>query len=680
MTFGGLHAIDLFVVLTYLAVVTYLGHRAAAQSRKNEEGFFLAGRKLGKLYQFFLNFGNATDANGAVSTASLVYQQGVSGVWLSFQTLFMNPYYWFMNLWFRRVRLTTVADLFEDRLGSRALARFYAVFQIAASIVVTIGFGNLISYKISASLVVKPEAVWTSTERQSVEGYLELKRLEKEVAAGPLAAPAKHRLETLRDANTRGELRSYVTALEPWSFYLGYTLIVGLYIVLGGMAATALNEAFQGVLIVVFSALLIPFGLAAIGGWGALGRHVPAAMFELFGSAASQVTGWTVVAILFVSIVQINGIIGNMSVSGSARDEFAARFGAVAGTYAKRIMIIMWALAGLIAIALFSGPRTLSDPDAVWGTMARHLLGPGLLGLMMAGVLAANMSTVAAQTMAVSALFVRNVYGYHRSAMSDAEVVRAGRWAIVGALGIGIVAATQMTSVFAVIQLLLTVNVPFGAAVVLIFLWRRLTPAAVWTAVILSAAVNILAPLLVPMVPALNRQPALVQLATPAANGQRDPVYFAKVVRSNPEDPASPLVGRERFHLEIFLLDALGFRAAERSASARFAARFFFDGLFPFALLLLVSLVTRGPPATVVDQFYGKMKTAVGATPELEAAAMAETRRHPGRFDRQKLFPGSSWELTRWDRVDAVGFVACCLVSGAILGLFALLLWAARPG
>src|SRR5215212_3262579 len=174
MTLGSLHLIDLLVVLAYLVVVIYFGHRAS-KSTTDSEGFFLAGRKLGKLYQFLLNFGNSTDANGAVSTASLVYQQGVSGVWLSLQTLFMNPYYWFMNLWFRRVRLMTVADLFEDRLGSRGLASFYAIFQIMASVVVTLGFGNLISYKISASLMVKPEISWNAAERQSVASYQEMK-------------------------------------------------------------------------------------------------------------------------------------------------------------------------------------------------------------------------------------------------------------------------------------------------------------------------------------------------------------------------------------------------------------------------------------------------------------------------------------------------------------------------
>src|SRR5690606_39004747 len=177
MRLGSLHLVDFLVILGYLAVVIYIGRRAAAAA-KSEEGYFLAGRKLGKLYQFFLNFGNATDANGAVSTASLVYQKGASGVWLSLQTLFMNPYYWFMNAWFRRVRLVTVADLFEDRFGTRGLARFYAVFQIVATVIVIIGFGNLVGYKVTASLLVKPEARWTVEERAAVEGYHEFRALE----------------------------------------------------------------------------------------------------------------------------------------------------------------------------------------------------------------------------------------------------------------------------------------------------------------------------------------------------------------------------------------------------------------------------------------------------------------------------------------------------------------------
>jgi Na+/proline symporter len=407
MILGSLHLLDLAIIVAYLAAVVIIG-KAAAKGTSNEEGFFLAGRKLGKLYQFFLNFGNATEPQGAVSTASFVYQQGAPGSWLSFQTVFMNPYFWFMNVWFRRVRLTTLSDLFEDRYASKSLSLFYAIFQILVACVF-LGFGNVTAYKIASSLVVKTEAQWTAAERASVEGYRELKALEKQASGGVLAADAKVRLDTLRDRNARGELRSYVTVLNDLGFYAVFTLVVGTYIVLGGMAAAAVNEGLQSVLIIVSPLLLIPTGLHAIGGWGALAQKVPQQMFDLLGSGnAEQFSVISLCGILLVSVVQNGGLSHNMGICGSAKNEFAARSG-VSGTYLKRLMIIMWAFAGLIAVALF-GPGGLSDPDSAWGALSNKLLGPGLVGLMLAGVLAGTMSTLAAKALAISSLFVRNVY------------------------------------------------------------------------------------------------------------------------------------------------------------------------------------------------------------------------------------------------------------------------------
>src|SRR4051812_36677995 len=243
MRIGSLHPLDILVVVAYLIAVVWIGRRAAGATQ-NEDGFFLAGRKLGKLYQFFLNFGNATEPQGAVSTASFVYQQGAPGSWLSFQTVFMNPYFWFMNVWFRRVRLTTVSDLFEDRYASKGLSLFYAMFQILVACVF-LGFGNVTAYKIASSLVVKQETQWTAADRASVEGYNEMKRLEKSSADGTLPEAAKPQLAMLRERNARGELHSYITLLNNVLFFVCFAVVVGAYIVMGGMAAAAINEGLQ---------------------------------------------------------------------------------------------------------------------------------------------------------------------------------------------------------------------------------------------------------------------------------------------------------------------------------------------------------------------------------------------------------------------------------------------------
>ncbi len=675
-----LHPLDLAVLVAYLAFVLGLGYRAFRRTQNSQEGYFLAGRKLGKLYQFLLNFGNSTDANGAVSTASLVYQQGVSGMWLGFQLIFVNPYYWFMNSWFRRVRLVTTADLFEDRLGTRKLAAFYALFQSLSAMFVIVGFGNLVTYKISAALVVKPEASWTAGERAAVDGYRELRRLEQAAKAAPLAPAEQAQLATLRERQAGGELKSFITALPELPFYVVYTLIVGAYVIMGGMTATAMNEALQGALTLIFSIVLIPLGLAAIGGWDELGQRVPQAMFDLVSAStgAQQINGFVLFALFVVAVVQSNGIIGNMGISGSARDEYAARFGAVSGTYGKRLLMILWAFAGLIAVALYRGPDSLADPDAAWGTMSRQLLGPGLLGLMLVGLLANNMDTVAAQTLAVSALFVRNVLRPFRRELSEGAAVTAGRVMIGLALGVGILAALSLDNVVSALMLVQTVNVPFGAAVMLMFFWRRLTATAAWIGLVLAIGFNVVAPLLVGRIDAVRTHPTLVTRVTDDA-GRLQAVYFESVARIRADDPSRALEGRGRLHLELVALKALGFPIENMTGSGRFAARLFFDAILPFVLLIGLSLVTRPPPPERVNQFFGRMKTPVGATPEIEAADLEETRLHPTRFNHTKLLgPDSSWEFGKWDRVDTLGFLTCCAISAGIIGLFwALLRWAA---
>ncbi len=674
MRIGSLHILDIAIVFIYLAAVVYIGKRAAA-GNNSEEGFFLAGRKLGKLYQFFLNFGNATEPSGAVSTASFVYQQGAPGSWLSFQTVFMNPYFWFMNVWFRRVRLTTVSDLFEDRFGSRGLSLFYALFQILVACVF-LGFANVTAYRIASSLVVKPAATYTVTDRSSVEGYNQLRLLEQQQSAGTLPSEMKPQVDALRERRARGELHSYVTILDSGLFYTVFAIVVGTYIVLGGMAAAAVNEGLQSILIIVFSILLIPTGLHAIGGWHALAQKVPARMFDLFGSGgAGQFSVFSLCAILLVSIVQNGGLSHNMGICGSAKNEFAARSG-VSGNYLKRFMIILWAFAGLIAVAVF-GVGGLSDPDATWGALSNALLGPGLIGLMLAGVLAGTMSTLAAKALAISSLFVRNVYRQIWPDISQQKGVFYARCTIVVVLALGATSAWLMGDFLSIVNLVLTVNLPFGASVLLSYFWRRLTGPAVWACVILSTLVILVIPWTAAKVPSLSNNQSLAQ-TSPTPTGAPAGVYFANVVHSDEKDLSSPLIGSGRFDFECWLMSKVGLDAPALSPSQHLTAQFFFDGIFPFAVLIIASLLTRPTDPARVAQFYGKMKTPVGDTPELEAAGMEETRRNPTRFDHTKLLPKSNWEFCKWDRVDTIGFLACSALSGAIVVVFVVFLrWAA---
>ena len=198
-----------------------------------------------------------------------------------------------------------------------------------------------------------------------------------------------------------------------------------------------------------------------------------------------------------------------------------------------------------------------------------------------------------------------------------------------------------------------------------------------WSTVIVSALLNIVTPsLIAPNVDAFAQSEKLTQQVD--YNGKPVPVFFDTVVRQDAKNPDSPLVGQKRFHIELWVLDAVGVDVASFTPSGRNAARFIYDGVFPFLVLFGVSLFTRRPDQRLTDLFFGKMKTPVGATPLLEDEAMAETSRNPGRFDNTKLFGANSqWEFTRWDKVDALGFIACLAVYFGILGAFWLILQAA---
>jgi SSS family solute:Na+ symporter len=149
-------------------------------------------------------------------------------------------------------------------------------------------------------------------------------------------------------------------------------------------------------------------------------------------------------------------------------------------------------------------------------------------------------------------------------------------------------------------------------------------------------------------------------------------VFFEKVVRVDPEDPASPREGRGRFHAELWVLSLFGVDFTGWTKPGLVAARFYFDAIFPFVLLVLISWVTPAAPRGVLDRFFARLHTPVQPTPELDAAAVAAAYADPSRYDHDKLFPGTAWEILKPARSDYIGFFGTWVLVGVVL----LLLWA----
>ncbi len=695
MTILGLSIIDILVVLAYLFAMVFIG-KMASKNVKGQTDFFLAGRKLGKVVQFFLNFGQMTDAGGAATASSFVFKSGAGGIWLGMQTLFMTPYYWFMNVWFRRVRLVTMAELFEDRFGGKSIPTLYATFTIFTSILL-IGFSYLLSARIIEAVMVKPATEYTQNDVAMLADYEEYTALNQLYKAEQLPVESRNRYETLTSLKDKGQILPYATYINDNWFYIAYAVAVGVYIILGGFEAAAITNTIQGILIIIFSIMLIPFGLVKAGGFSGLHQKVPDVMFNMFGDITTgEFTWFSVLAILLVSIVQIHGIMGNMSIAGSAKDEMAARFGAVTGGFAKRFMIIAWGFCGLLAYGLYRD--TITNPDTTWGVLTRNLLGPGTIGLMIAGILAANMSTLAAMSMQISALFVRHIYQPFFTKRSEKEYILAGRLSIVVVLVLGIFVAKYTQSILALLKFMLGIGVTFGAPVLLMFFWKRLTKTAVIIQVLICIVGLFALPLCLPLVDKINSNPELtvytnprviergsaatdadVELGLAAIPGEMftrkatihpTSIYFDTVTYSDPYDLSSPLVGKGFFRIELYVLSKLGFDFTNYTPAGLLTIRYTFISLFPFILLFILSPLTKRTELGRVKAFYAKMSTPVKPDPADDLREVELTLADPHRFDHSKLFPNSEWEFKKWDRTDTVGFALCWV--GVVVVLFVL--------
>lgn len=696
----GLHLIDAIIIGVYILAILAIG-KMFSHGMKGQGDYFLGGRSLGKWFQFFLSFGNMADPGQATTTSSSVYRQGAGGAWLALITLFLTPYFWFTTVWFRRVRLTTTAELFEDRFGKRFLATFYAITTIFIAIV-GIGGGNVVALKTLQPLMVKAVADYTPAETQVVADYHEFVELRKLAQNNVLPGAHRERYELLRDAYTGGRLQPYITYLHPVTFYLISSALVAVFVMLGGLKASAVVDAVQALLVIIISFILIPFGIVKLGGFGVLHEKVPKVMFNLFGGdIASEYTAWSIGALLFVQFVGIVGSQASMTIAGSAKNEMAARMGSVMGGFSKRFVTIAWAYCGLIAIGLFG--LNLSDSDQVWGLLTRSLLPVGLIGVMIIGILGGKLALLGAQSVVLSALVVKNLYEPVFPGKSERHYMIVARLTVPVVLILGIGVGLYLNSVVAILKFMIVLLVTWGAPITMIYIWRRLTETAVRVQVFATLLLIVVIPWLVPLVPALARSERLTAMtyerivtagvratgADVAAGLARvagetitrtkriEPVsvYFEEgVVRVNQDDPDSPKTGRGLFRVEVWLLSLSGVDVRNFTPSMLMTTRYMVDALFPILILILVSLFTRPAEKERVLRFYARMKTPVAPTLKQDALEVQKSYEDPTRHDHTKLFPKSNWEFTKWDKHDVLGFLGCCGLVGVVLVVFKLVL------
>lgn len=229
-------------------------------------------------------------------------------------------------------------------------------------------------------------------------------------------------------------------------FWTGATIVVlatGLYTVMGGLKAVLYTDLLQMVILLVGSVAITTYGIAELGGVGAFVEQLTAASTDtesithlnLWRSMSDPDFPWT--GILFGAPILgvwywctdqyiVQRVLAAKNIS-------AARKGTIMGGFLKVLPLFIFVLPGVVAYALSTAPNgmILEESDQALPFMITQLLPGGLKGLVLAGLLAALMSSLSSVFNSCATLITMDVFKQWRPQTNDKVLVRVGQWATV---------------------------------------------------------------------------------------------------------------------------------------------------------------------------------------------------------------------------------------------------------
>jgi len=189
-------------------------------------------------------------------------------------------------------------------------------------------------------------------------------------------------------------------------FNINVSLVISVLIVLfltsGGLRAVVNTDAVLFIIIVISILLMVPFSIRAAGGYATLKANVPVEFFRF-----DQLGAWTPISWILLCMLNYSTNQNYIQRMVSAKDTGTAKFGALftAGFY----VIISMAL-GLIGIAAYVLLPGIEDSNMIFATMLVRFFPHGLLGIGLAAVFAATISTGTSMLHATATLIVNDIY------------------------------------------------------------------------------------------------------------------------------------------------------------------------------------------------------------------------------------------------------------------------------
>lgn len=281
-----------------------------------------------------------------------------------------------------------------------------------------------------------------------------------------------------------------------WIAAIGLVLLTALYTVIGGMKSVLYTSVLQTPILLIGSLVILVLSLKAVGGWDQVLEACRVTPVNEYGDS-------------MINLIRSNrdanfpwlGVFIGSSVIGfwywctdqfivqrvlSGKNERESRRGTIFGAYLKLLPVFLFLIPGMIAFALHQQSGSFLpllangnlNTDAAFPTLVAKLLPAGVKGLIVCGILAALMSSLASLFNSSAALFTIDFYQRYRPNTDPKKLVRIGQAATVVIVALGILWIPIMRSIGDVLYLYLqdvqSVLAPgIAAAFLMGICWKR---------------------------------------------------------------------------------------------------------------------------------------------------------------------------------------------------------------
>lgn len=212
-------------------------------------------------------------------------------------------------------------------------------------------------------------------------------------------------------------------------------ILAGLYSVLGGLNAISKTDIFQSIVLFISALLIAYFTLAASGGWSGFIKATPDEALSLIRGLDDRAVPWTGLVVGIPVLCTYFWMVNQNMVQWvlSANSETDARRGLMFVGFLKLFILFIIIVPGIAAATLIPG---LTDADRIYPALLMEYLPPGVLGIVLAGFVAALMSNTDSTLHAASTIITMDFVHKASPEIPAEKLVKLGRIITVIIIGI----------------------------------------------------------------------------------------------------------------------------------------------------------------------------------------------------------------------------------------------------